>query len=131
MPSSISPLAQALRLLKVELTQARTLRSGTKTADATGSAEPSKLSATVAATALQGLPAKLRMVRAQANGNLPRAKALRLFVEAALLDELGSELQLDPAFNSLVERACRAIEQDSGSAPLLDEALRDLQALSQ
>ena len=131
MPSSISPLAQALRLLKVELNQARTLRSGGKVHGSQNAGEAADLGATKAATALQGLPAKLRMVRAQANGNLSRAKALRLFVEAALLDELGSELQLDPAFSELVERTCRAIEQDSGSATLLDEALKDLQALAQ
>ena len=131
MPSPISPLAHALRLLRVEVAQARAARSGTQPAVAQGSTEPSGAGTTAAATAIQGLASKLRLLRAQSNGSLPRAKALRLFVEAALLDELGSELQLDPAFSSLVERTCRAIEQDTGSATLLADALEELQGLAQ
>jgi len=130
MTSPISPLAYALRLLKVELAQARETRSGAKTATAAqspavqgGSSEP------VAASALQSLRTKLKAARAQ-GGSLAPAKALRLFVEAALLDELGGTLQLDPALSDLVERTCRAIEQDTGSAALLDEALQELQALA-
>lgn len=133
MPSSISPLAHALRLLRVELTEIRAPHSGSRTAAARGMTGPSHANATGAQnapTALQGLPAKLRSVRAQGKGNLPRTKALRLFVEAVLLDEFGEQLQLDPAFNDLVERACKAIEQDSQSAALLDEAIADLQALA-
>ncbi|PTT87307.1 hypothetical protein DBR42_11915 [Pelomonas sp. HMWF004] len=65
-----------------------------------------------------------------ADGKLPPGKALRLFVQAALVDELGTELQLDPAMSDLVERTCQAIEQDSGSAALLADALRELEALA-
>ncbi len=131
MTSPVSPLAHALRLLKVELSQARTLRSGVKASSSQSEVETASPSATKAATAMQGLPSTLRAARAQANGGLSGAKALRLFVEAALLDELGGELQLDPAFSALVERTCRAIEKDTSSAPLLEEALRDLQALAE
>ncbi|MBW8743394.1 MAG: hypothetical protein JF628_03440 [Sphingomonas sp.] len=130
MTSPIFPLAHALRLLKVELAQARETRSGTKAASLAhspgaqaGATEPAAVSA------LQGLRTKLQATRAQ-GGSLAPAKALRLFVEAALLDELGSALQLDPALSDLVERTCRAIEQDTGSAALLADALQELQALA-
>jgi hypothetical protein len=49
-------------------------------------------------------------------------------VQAALLDELGASLQLDPALGDLVERTCQALERDAASAPLLAEALQELQA---
>jgi hypothetical protein len=128
MTAPISPLIHALRLLKAELTQARQSPPQGQ-ASAAISARPAKQAVPPAAAgALQALTAKLKAARAQ-GGAIPRAKALRLFVEAALLDELGGELQLDPALEGLVERTCRAIEQDAGSAALLDEALQELQAL--
>lgn len=88
------------------------------------------MNASAAANALQGLAAKLRLARAQDNGNLSCAKALRFLVEGVLLDEFGNELQLDPALNELVEHTCRSIEEDSGSAALLAEVFAELQALS-
>ncbi|RZI94576.1 MAG: hypothetical protein EOP39_30355 [Rubrivivax sp.] len=118
-----------MRLLKAELAQARQVPSqGHATAGASG--RPTAQVAPTAAAALQGLHAQLKAARAQGGGTLPRSKALRLFVEAALLDELGSELQLDPALEGLVERTCRAIEQDTASAALLDDALQELLALA-
>ena len=126
MTAPISPLIHALRLLKAELAQARQQPSPNQ---ATAGASGRDAVLPTAPAALQGLHAKLKAARAQ-GGPLPRAKALRLFVEAALLDELGSELQLDPALEGLVERTCRAIEQDADSAALLDEALQELQALA-
>ena len=127
MTAPISPLIQALRLLKTELAQARqSPPRGRPTAGAT----ESHAAAPPTAAALQGLHAKLKAARVQGGGALPRSKALRLFVEAALLDELGSELQLDPALEGLVERSCQALEQDAANAGLLDEALRELEVLS-
>lgn len=130
MMTSISPLTHALRLLKVELAQAGESRSGIKAGAAKQSQPlPPGPNPPAATTALQGLRTKLRAARAQ-NGSVPPAKALRLFVEAALLDELGGELQLDPALSDLVERTCQAIERDAGSAALLADAVQDLQALA-
>lgn len=126
MTAPISPLIHALRLLKTELAQARQTPSVRQASASTST----HASAPPAAAALQGLHAKLKAARVQGGGSLPRAKALRLFVEAALLDELGSELQLDPALEGLVERTCQAIEQDAANAALLDEALQELEALS-
>lgn len=124
MTSSISPLAQALRALQAQLTQERK-------ASATGRAPSVELAAAPppAATlpALQALRTQLRAAR-EADGRLSSAKALRLFVQAALLDELGASLQLDPALGDLVERTCQALEQDAASATLLAEALQELQA---
>ena len=116
-------------MLRTELAQARqALPQGQA---GTSSGRPAHhTSAAAATTALQGLSTRLRAARLQAGGTLPRAKALRLFVEAALLDELGGELQLDPALEGLVERTCRAIEQDADSQALLGEALDELQALA-
>lgn len=129
MTTPISPLLQALQLLKTELAQARQAPPQSQ-AGAFASGRPAGHVTPAAATALQGLSSKLRAARAQNGGTLPRAKALRLFVEAALIDELGSELQLDPALEGLVERTCRAIEQDAASQTLLGEALRELEALA-
>lgn len=124
MTSSISPLAQALRALQVQLTQERK-------ASATGRAPSVELAAApqpaAALPALQALRTQLRAAR-EADGRLSSAKALRLFVQAALLDELGASLQLDPALGDLVERTCQALEQDAASATLLAEALQELQA---
>lgn len=74
---------------------------------------------------MQGLRTQLRALR-DAQGRLPGSKALRLFVQAALVDELGLSLQLDPALGEWVERTCQTIEQDPGSAALLGEALQEL-----
>lgn len=130
MPAPVSPLANALRLLKVELIQARNAGAEPKAASGAHSRAAPINPGAAAPSALQALPAKLRALRAQKGGDLPRSKTLRLFVEAALLEELGSELQLDPAFGDLVERTCGAIEQDAGSASLLTDALTELQALA-
>ncbi|WP_457325627.1 hypothetical protein [Roseateles sp. P5_E11] len=128
MTAPISPLIHALRLLKAELAQARHSPSQRQATAGASAGLVNRAAPPAAVTALQGLTAKLKAARAQ-GGDIPRAKALRLFVEAALVDELGGELQLDPALEGLVERTCRAIEQDAGSAALLDEALQELQAL--
>jgi len=124
MTGTISPLAQALRLLQVQLTQARGAAAGgkppsTRTAETAGTT----------LTALQALRGQLRAARG-ADGRLPAAKALRLFVQAALLDELGTSLQLDPAFSELVERTCQALEHDTAGAALLADALQELDALA-
>jgi len=129
MTAPISPLIHALRMLKTELAQARQSPAQGQAAPGAGRSAP-HTTAAAATTALQGLSTKLRAARLQAGGALPRSKALRLFVEAALLDELGGELQLDPALEDLVERTCRAIEQDAGSQALLGEALDELQVLA-
>jgi len=128
MPTSISPLAQALRLLKVELNQARGAGVN-RQAVLPGQAALAGVAQQAAPNALQALRTQVRAARG-ADGKLPPGKALRLFVQAALLDELGTGLQLDPAMNDLVERTCQAIEQDSGSAALLTDALRELEALA-
>lgn len=127
----ISPLTQALGLLKVELARARDAQTGASAAVSTpGGALASGGARVGVAAALQSMPARLRALRESENGSLPRAKALRLFVEAVLLDELGGALQLDPAFGDLLERTCRAIEQDDGAATLLADALQELDALA-
>ncbi len=124
MTSSISPLAQALRALQVQLTQERKAAPG-GAASAAQQASTRPPAATV--PALQALRTQLRAAR-EADGRLSSAKALRLFVQAALVDELGASLQLDPALGDLVERTCQALEQDAASATLLTEALVELQA---
>lgn len=129
MTTPISPLAHALRLLKVELAQSRNMRSDSKIAGEARNSAAQAAAQTGASTALKRLPSKLRALRVQ-SGGLPQAKALRLFIEAVLVDELGSELQLDPAFGDLVERTCRSLEQDAGGSGLLAEALKELEELA-
>lgn len=128
MPSPVSPLSQALRLLQVQLTQARGTAQG-KAAGVARAGQPTELAPQAAPAALQALRAQLRAARG-GDGKLPAHKALRLFVQAALVDELGAELQLDPALSDLVERTCQALEQDPASATLLADALQELDALT-
>lgn len=78
---------------------------------------------------LDALRIRLRTARAQPGGLSP-AKALRLFVEAALADEWGGDVQLDASFHDLVERTCRLLEADEQQAGLLVAAMQELDALS-
>lgn len=128
MTGPVSPLAQALRLLQVQLAQARA-GAAAPGQQARGRSMQQKAEARAVPTALQALRTQLREAR-RADGSLSPSKALRLFVQAVLLDELGASLQLDPAMASLVERACQALERDADSAALLADALRELEALS-
>lgn len=120
----IPPLTQALQWLRTERAQLRP-------APGPAPAQPPLQvpTAAVQRTALGRLPGQLRALRAS-QGPVPRAKALRLFIHAALVDELGDHLLLDPAFADLVERTCAALEADAGNAALLDEAVEELTALS-
>lgn len=120
----IASLTQALQWLRMARAQPR--------ADA---AQPPTAAGTPAATlsvqrpALSRLPGQLKALRASA-GSLPRGKALRLFIQAALVDEFGDALLLDPAFADLVERTSAALEADGDNAALLDEALQELSELA-
>lgn len=129
MTASISPLAQALKLFRVELGQARSVGVNRQTGGAAGAAARNAVAQQVPVNALQALRTQVRAARGS-DGKLPPGKALRIFVQAALLDELGSGLQLDPALGDLVERTCLAIEQDNGNASLLADALRELEAMA-
>jgi hypothetical protein len=53
-------------------------------------------------------------------------KALRLFIEAVLLDEFGSDLILSAEFEHLVDRSLLAIESDESLRETLLEATREL-----
>jgi hypothetical protein len=53
-------------------------------------------------------------------------KALRLFIEAVLLDELGGQLILSAEFERLVERSVAAIEKDESLRETLLQATQDL-----
>jgi hypothetical protein len=85
-------------------------------------------SAARSSSQLEALRTRLRATRALPGG-LTSAHALRLFVEAALADEWGHQLQLDPAFHDLVERTCKALEADDAQAQLLVAAMQELEAL--
>lgn len=53
-------------------------------------------------------------------------RALRLFLEAALLDELGQELVLAPDFPLLVEKIASHLEASPSTQALLASALSEL-----
>lgn len=53
-------------------------------------------------------------------------KAFRLFLESALLAELGPDLVNDPAFAGMVDDVHRHMEEDAELAPALAEAARML-----
>jgi len=55
-------------------------------------------------------------------------KALRVFLEAALLDELGQHLLADPRFFDLVDEVQAALEQDASCQPVLEQAMAQLLA---
>ena len=106
MPGSISPLVQALRPFKIELSQARGAVVNRQAVTA-GPTVPDAVALQVTSNALQALRTQVRAARG-AEGKLPPGKALRVFVQAALVDELDTELQVDPALSDLVERTCQA-----------------------
>lgn len=120
----IPPLAQAIQRLRTEQRLAQAQKNPS-TPPASALAQPPALRR----TALSQLPARLRALRAGAP-HLPAPQALRLFVEATLIDEFGEQLQLDPAFAELVESTSRTIEGDTSSAQLLGEALTELAAMA-
>jgi hypothetical protein len=133
MSSSISSLSQALQLMRVELAQARQRQAQPGVAlprEAVGKTATLATAVSKHASAqLDALRARLRTARAQPGGLAP-AKALRLFIEAALADEWGGDVQLDAGFHDLVERTCRALEADEEQAGLLLAAMQELDALS-
>lgn len=53
-------------------------------------------------------------------------KALRLFIEAVLLDELGDELILSADFERLVDRSVTALEADDSLRDTLSQASQEL-----
>ncbi len=53
-------------------------------------------------------------------------KALRLFIEAVLLDELGGEFILSAEFERLVDRSLSAIEKDEALRDTLLQATQEL-----
>lgn len=127
MIAPISSLSHALQLMRAELAQARQRQQVQPGAQQ----QPSRTAATTTkrpSTQLDALRTRLRAARAQPGGLTP-AKALRLFVEAALADEWGGEVQLDAGFHDLVERTCQALEADEAQAKLLVAAMHELDAL--
>lgn len=55
-------------------------------------------------------------------------KAFRVFLESVLLQELGSDLHLDPGFHQMVDDVQRMLEQDPRCAPLVRDAISHLLA---
>ena len=53
-------------------------------------------------------------------------KAFRVFLEAVLLQELGGDLNADPAFHQLVDDVQRALEADVRCQPLIQDAITNL-----
>ena len=53
-------------------------------------------------------------------------KALRLFIEAVLLDEFGATLILDADFQRLADNALSALEGDESLGPTLSQAAKEL-----
>lgn len=127
MPAPVSSLARTLHLMRLELTQARQQPQGARSAATAGAGAPAE-GPSPAAQRVAVLRGRLKAARAMPGG-LTRARALRLFVEAALLDEWGQDLQLDPGFHDVVERTCQTLEADGAQADLLAAALAELEAL--
>lgn len=120
----IPPLAQAIQRLRTEQRLAQAQKNASAAAASALAQPPAPRR-----TALSQLPARLRALRA-GGPHLPAPQALRLFVEATLIDEFGEQLQLDPAFAELVESTSRTIEGDTSGAQLLGEALTELAAMA-
>ena len=121
MITPLPSLARSLQLLRADLADARNRPEQSKTLRpaAGDTVAPQRRSAVLR------LPVKLRALRST-EGQVSPGKVLRAFVEAALLDELGDEQQLDPSFAELVEKTCRTIESDPRNAGLMQEAVGEL-----
>lgn len=62
----------------------------------------------------------------QPDDPMRKRKALRLFIEAVLLEELGQELALDGKFQRIVDRSLETIEADESMKLIVDEASIEL-----
>ncbi len=126
MVDSVSSLARAIGQLRLAVATQASTRSGvgqakprsTVQAPAQGAEQPRTH------TKLGALPGQVAALVGDAATR--RRKALRLFLEALLLDEFGEENVLAPEFHALVEKTASAIEDDDELAGLLNEAMAEL-----
>lgn len=127
MPAPVPPLSSVLQLLS-KASVSPGVRRTAKGNEGAGPVQQARRAGEGKSPA-ERLHARLRVARLQPGWSA--SKALRLLVEAALLQEFGDALQLDPSFGELVERTCGAIEQDEGCAALLQEAFEQMSLLGE
>jgi len=129
MSSSIDSLSRSIAAMRLALTSARPQikRPDRRPAGHTRRA-PDGGTAPGGQGALAALPARI-----QATAGLEpaarRARALRYFVEAVLVEEFGSNLQLDASFHQLIDRVCRTLEAEGQVQSLLEQAVDELLAV--
>lgn len=121
----IHALTRSLQLLRAELGPAQGAPAQRTTGQPSPAAAAPSGAGTLGASAISRLPGKIRALKS-AEGRGARAKVLRAFVEAALLDEFGSQQQLDPAFAALVEKTCQALESSTEGEALVQQAVAEL-----
>jgi hypothetical protein len=92
---------------------------------ATASATPSKLDAVAEASRSRPVHARLQARLATLTEWNP-AQARELFVECILLEELGAELERDPAFADLVRKVGGQLASEARIGSRLDQVLRAL-----
>jgi|RhiMetdeSRZDD1v2_1073273.scaffolds.fasta_scaffold28777_4 hypothetical protein len=76
------------------------------------------------------LEQRVRQRIAQIGPDCPqrRRRALRVIVEASLLQEFGERLDSDPAFHEMVEQVVQTMEDDPALRAQIDLALREFAA---
>jgi hypothetical protein len=68
----------------------------------------------------------VRLQAARSAEPLQRAAVLRLFIEAVLLDELGTGMAIAAEFQDLVDQTVNALSEQESLRLLIDEALDEL-----
>ena len=100
--------------------------AGTLRQPATGSTAQRVSDLSLPAAQSQVATLALRLAALRRDDPQRARKALRLFIEAVLLDEFGAELILSADFERLVDRALPAIEADDSLRETLAQAMKDL-----
>ncbi len=121
--TTISPYSQLLAAIRAQ-------RQGASSSAASASRmrRAGESRALVGGEPAQGAIAALssRVMALRGDDPLRRHKALRMFVEASLLDGFGAAHVSAPDFQELVDRTTLTLEAEPELQPLLKEALQEL-----
>lgn len=117
----LDSLARAIATLRSSVAQGAPNRATAAPAQGTA---PGASSRAGGHSHVASLPARLASLAADDPQRTRRA--LRLFIEAVLLDQLGEGLLLSADWDPLVEKTLAALEGDEGLRALLDQSAHEL-----
>ena len=122
MSNPVSALSHSIALMRRALSETR---QGAPVARAEVDRQRGKVKEVPQRKQLSALPQRLETLTGLADEER-RRRALRLFLEAVLMDELGEENVLSAEFGDLVERVASSLEETPSARKMLAEALDEL-----